>query len=185
MNIVEFWNGIGLGNNHREAAFGMEFAKQECERLYELYRKEHKQFFEEVLKKENSGLWFLWLYSHMACEVYDRYREQGISEIIFWDTFRDIRFWCENSEKEFGTLGIKEYEWFYRHIDMILFRFGRLQFEKMEMVCSVTGIDTEGVAALWEAERNHTEEYGETGGVVIHKGTQVINIHIAQGEPLI
>ena len=133
MNIVEFWNGIGLGNKHGEAVLEMEFDKQECGRLCELYRKEHSKFFEEVLKKENSGLWFLWLYSHMACEVYDRYRQQGISEGIFWDTFRDITLWCENAKKEFGIWGIAEYEWFHRHIDMVLFRFGRLQFEKMEM----------------------------------------------------
>ena len=92
----------------------------------------------------------------MACEVFDKYREKGISEEIFWDTFQDIRFWCENSEKEFGTMGLAVYEWFHRHIDMVLFRLGRLQFEVMTM-----------------------EEIG-----CMKKGTRVINIHIPQGKPL-
>lgn len=162
MTIVEFWDGIKLGANHREAVLRMDFQEQECERLCGLYKKNHNEFFEEVLKKEESGLWFLWLYSHMACKVYDRYKEQGISAQIFWDTFQDIRFWCENTEKEFGTLGLAVYEWFYRHIDMVLFRFGRLQFEKMDMEHSV--ISEKGC---------------------IEKGTEAINIHIAQGEPLI
>ena len=166
MKITEFWDGINLGNNHREAAMTREFEVQECERLYELYKKNHTVFFEEVLKKEGSELWFLWLYSHMACEVYERYMDAEISEKIFWDTFQDIRFWCENTEREYGTLGLAVYEWFYRHIDMVLFRFGRLQFEKMEMEYSVIA-DKE-----------------TSGKMCIEKGTEVINIHIAQGEPL-
>lgn len=129
MNVIEFWAGIKLGDNHRNAVLEMHFEKQECERLYELYKKNHNDFFEEVLKKEESGLWFLWLYSNMACEVYDRYKKQGISEQVFWNTFQDIRYWCENAEREFGAMGLAVYEWFYRHIDMVLFRFGRLQFE--------------------------------------------------------
>lgn len=174
MKVTEFWDGINLGNNHREVVLGMKFEVQECERLYELYRKDHNMFFEEVLKKQESGLWFLWLYSHMACETYDRYMEQGISETIFFDTFQDIRFWCENSEREFGTMGLAVYEWFYRHIDMVLFRLGRLQFEIMEMEHSVVSMKNEGedFAVLPLKE------------VRIEKGTNVINIHIPQGEPL-
>ena len=174
MKVTEFWDGINLGNNHREAVLGMKFEVQECERLYELYRKDHNMFFEEVLKKQESGLWFLWLYSNMACETYDRYMEQGISETIFSDTFQDIRFWCENSEREFGTMGLAVYEWFYRHIDMVLFRLGRLQFEIMEMEHSVVSMKNEGedFAVLPLKE------------VRIEKGTNVINIHIPQGESL-
>lgn len=174
MKVTEFWDGIKLGVNHREAALGVKFEELECERLYELYRKDHNEFFDEVLKKEESGLWFLWLYSHMACNVYDKYREQGIAEEIFWDTFQDIRFWCENTEREYGAMGLAVYEWFYRHIDMVLFRFGRLQFEMMEMEHSVVSMKNEGedFAVLPLKE------------VRIEKGTNVINIHIPQGEPL-
>lgn len=169
MRVTEFWNGIKLGNNHREAVLKMDFEEQECERLYELYKKDHNEFFEDVFKKEKSELWFLWLYSNMACEVYDRYMEQGITEKIFWDTFQDIRFWCENTEREFGIMGLAVYEWFYRHIDMILFRFGRLQFEKMEMEYTIT-----------EKGNDATKK----NVLSIKKGEQIINIHIAQGEPL-
>lgn len=179
MIVAEFWDGIKLGAKHREAVLEINFDEQECDRLYKLYKKDHNEFFEEVLKKEESGLWFLWIYSHMACEVYDRYMEEGISEKIFWDTFQDIRFWCENTEREFGTMGLAVYEWFYRHIDMVLFRFGRLQFEKMEMEYSVISKNCEdSLMAVQGSEK------GTADRVCIEKGTQVINIHIAQGEPL-
>lgn len=173
MKVWDFWNGIELGKKYREAVLGMEFGKPECDRLYEVYKKDHNIFYKEVLKKPDSGLWFLWLYSHMACEVYDRYREQGISEKVFWDTFFDIRFWCENAEREFAILGLSEYEWFYRHIDMVLFRFGRLQFEEMEsgdpFISMVEGKKSDSLAV------NRRKMAVE----------KVINIHIPQGEPLI
>ena len=155
MRVADFWDGIKLGNNHREAVLKMGFEEQECERLYELYKKDHNKFFEEVLKREESGLWFLWLYSNMACKVYDKYKERGISEEVFWDTFQDIRFWCENTEREFGTLGLAVYEWFYRHIDMVLFRFGRLQFEKMDTEINIH--IPQGEALSWEACKKSIE----------------------------
>ena len=186
MEVTEFWDGIKLGQNHRRAVLEMDFEEQECERFYELYKKNHNDFFEEVLNKEESGLWFLWLYSNMACEVYEQYREEGISEQIFWDTFQDIRFWCENTEREYGTLGLAVYEWFYRHIDMVLFRFGRLQFEKMEMGYSVTE-EVSGAKkdfSLLKQDTEKNEEYSIARKTTIEKGTAVINIHIPQGEPL-
>ena len=161
MNITEFFEGIKLGNNHREAVLEMNFDKHECVSLCDLYKKNHKAFYEEVLKKEKSELWFLWLYSYMACNVYEQYQEMGIDDEIFWNTFLDISLWCENAKKEFGILGLKEYGWFFRHIDMVLFRLGRLQFEKMELEDSVV-----------------SEE------MMLKEGTEVINVHIPQGEPL-
>ena len=185
MQPEKFWDGIKLGENHRNAALEMKFDEQECGRLYQLYKKNHGEFFEEVLKKEESGLWFLWLYSNMACEVYEQYKEVGIPEQVFWDTFQDIRFWCENTEREYGALGLAVYEWFYRHIDMVLFRFGRLQFEKMEMEHSVI----EEISDITEnfslpIQNMVKEEDINDKKVKIEKGTDVINIHIPQGEPL-
>lgn len=162
----------------------MKFEETECERLCELYKMDHNEFFQEVLKKEESNLWFLWLYSNMACEVYERYKKEGIAKQVFWDTFQDIRFWCENTEREFGIMGLAVYEWFYRHIDMVLFRFGRLQFEVMKL--EETVIDKENIVKdncfSREQRKNGGNKYKRT--MCIEKGTQVINIHIAQGEPL-
>lgn len=186
MTTEKFWDGIKLGENHRNAVLEMKFDEQECECLYELYKKDHNKFFEEVLKKKESGLWFLWLYSNMACNVYERYKEEGISEEVFWDTFQDIRFWCENTEREYGTLGLAVYEWFYRHIDMVLFRFGRLQFEKMEMEYSVIEeiSDVQKDFSLLKQSIGKEEEGTNDKKLKIEKGTDVINIHIPQGEPL-
>ena len=148
MTVNEFWNGINLQENQKKAVLKKEFNQFECERLYELYKEDHNKFFEAVIEKEDSELWFLWLYSHMACNVYELYQEADLSDEIFWNTFMDISLWCENAEKEFGVLGIREYEWFYRHIDMILFRFGRLQFESMGEEINIH--IPQGCPLIWE-----------------------------------
>lgn len=162
MNVLEFWEKIGLPKRLIEKTLQLNVTEKEYNRLYRIYQEDHESFFLEVLKKENCAMWFLWIYSHMACEVHSCYIEQNIPEEFFWDTFQDIAFWCDNYEKEYGQTGLGEYGWFTRHIDMTLFRLGRLQFEVMEM------------------------EYGVGEGLErIEKGTPIINIHIPQGEPLI
>ena len=97
----------------------------------------------------------------MACEVYDRYCEQGISRRVYRDTFYDLTLWCENCYKAYGEYGIAQYDWFCRHLDMSLFRLGRLEFER--------------IPSLWEIQ---------TDGISVHKGDPVISVHIPQGEKL-
>ena len=162
VNVLEFWKKIELSPIVIEKALEMDLSENEYQRLCEVYKENHENFYRIVLEKKNSAMWFLVIYSRMACEVYDKYLDLGISEVVFWDTFKDITLWCENYEREYGVIGLGAYEWFYRHIDMTLFRFGRLQFEPMIMEYTISG-----------------------GDYTIPQGTPVINIHIPQGEPLI
>jgi len=162
MDVCEFWEKIALSSEVIQKALQLKIEDVEYQRLCNLYRDNHQDFFDEVLKKENSPMWFLYLYSRMACEVYACYQERGISEEIFLATFKDISYWCDNYQREYGRFGLGEYGWFPRHIDMTLFRLGRLQFEEMDMEYSV----------------------GD-GEERLEKGTPVINIHIPQGEPLV
>ena len=161
MNINLFWDKLNLPRDLIFETEKLEKSFTEINNLCRLYEKDHKKFCKEILKKENSELWFFYLYSFMACKTYDQYIEKGISEKIFWDTFSDIKFWCENFEKEYRKKGLGEYEWFYHHIDMKLFRLGRLQFQEMEMEEDLVG-----------------------NGIMIKRGTEVLNIHIPQGERL-
>lgn len=161
MNINLFWEKLGVSKGLILETEKLEINFMEINKLCSLYEKNHKQFFQEVLKKEECELWFFYLYSFMACKTYDKYQERGIGEKIYWDTFLDIKYWCENYEKEYGKKGLWEYEWICNHIDMNLFRLGRLQFQEMEL-----------------------EEELKGNGIIIEKGTKVLNIHIPQGESL-
>lgn len=135
--------------------------EEEYQTLRCRYIKNHEQFFDEECRKNNAPQRFLAIYCRMACDLYEEYQRKGVEEQIFWDTFADLHFWCENYYREYGVYGIGAYDWFWRHMDMTVFRLGRLQFEQMKMEYSV----------------------GQ-GEDCIKKGTPVINIHIPQGEPL-
>ena len=97
----------------------------------------------------------------MACETWEEYKKKEISEKIFFDTFSDITIWCENSRRRFGNYVLREYGWLWRHVEMMIFRLGRLQFEKMD--------------SEWEAD---------LGDIHIRKGKTVISVHIPEGCPL-
>lgn len=160
ISIKLLWEKINLSKEIIRELEKIPMDPSHIEKLCLLYERDHKAFYKEVLEKEKSELWFLYLYSLMACKTYDRYCEKGIPEEIFWDTFLDITYWCENYEREYGRRGLGAFDWFYRHMDMKLFRLGRLQFEKLCL----------------------EEEIGSKE--VLKKGTEVINIHIPQGESL-
>lgn len=124
-------------------------------------KSDYRGFCKEVRKTEDYRIRFLYYFCRFACETFEDYRREEISEQIFFDTFADLRFWCENCYQEFGEYGIEEARWFWRLFDRTVFRLGRLQFEKMEAERELPGGD-------WP----------------IKKGEAVINVHIPQGEPL-
>ena len=126
-----------------------------------LYGKDRAAFYKRILSEKDYRLLFLYYFCRMGAETCDIYEKRGIGREIFRDTFYDLTLWCENCFREYGEYGINEYDWFFRHLELRIFRFGRLEFEKM--------------ASPWEFA---TEES------TIKKGDPVISIHIPQGEKL-
>lgn len=61
--------------------------------------------------------------------VYAKYQEKGIDEKIFFDTFSDIKIWCDNGFEQYGTQGLENLSWIAKHLSMKIFRIGRLQYE--------------------------------------------------------
>lgn len=161
MELQEFCKGIGLMPEAAEKLNIIGLTEEEYADGRALFQSDKKAFYSTIAGKKDFRMQFLYYYCRMACEVYEQYCEKGIKENIYWDTFRDITFWCENCLKEFGEYGIDQYDWFFRHIEMKIFRFGRLEFEMM--------------SSEWDLEYE---------GGKIRKGDPVINIHIPQGEKL-
>lgn len=161
MELQEFCRGIGLMPEAAKELKAIRLTEQEYADARELFRLDKEAFYSRILNKENFRMQFLYYYCRMACEVYEKYCENGIDDNIYWDTFQDITFWCENCLNEFGEYGIDQYDWFFRHIEMRIFRLGRLEFEMMP--------------SEWDLEYK---------GGRIRVGDPVINIHIPQGEKL-
>ncbi len=156
MELSRFLKGIRL---MPEAAWQLENIKiteEQYEEERDCFYKERKEFYRRICRKKDAHLLFLYYFCRFACETYDSYVEQDIAESVYWDTFYDFTLWSENCYRDYGEYGIAEYDWLYRHIEMRLFRFGRLQFEK-------TSVEP---------------------GWGIAEGEEVISIHIPQGEKL-
>lgn len=57
--------------------------------------------------------------------TYQKYRNKGIPDKIFFDTLQDIGIWC----RENGFKGLRNYQWIRNHVAFELFKIGRLQFQ--------------------------------------------------------
>ena len=117
MKLLEFWEEISLMPDAVRQLEKLEITEGEYEKLRELFLRDVNLFYEAVKKREDFRLVFLYCFSKMACEVYDRYCEQGISRRVYRDTFYDLTLWCENCYKAYGEYGIAQYDWFCRHLE--------------------------------------------------------------------
>lgn len=61
--------------------------------------------------------------------VFEKYVQKGIPLQIFYDTFSDIKIWCDNAFEQYGEKGLVNIRWIAKHAAMKIFRIGRLQYE--------------------------------------------------------
>ena len=62
-------------------------------------------------------------------QVFEKYTLKGIPEQIFFDTFSDIKIWCDNAFEQYKKRGLVNIRWIAKHLSMKIFRIGRLQYE--------------------------------------------------------
>ena len=92
----------------------------------ELFFTDREEIFREIASLAGYRQRFLYYYCRLACETYEKYQRAGIGDRVFFDTFSDIAVWCQVCFRRYGEYGIQEYEWLWRHVEMTLFRLGRL-----------------------------------------------------------
>ncbi len=169
MYLREFYQGISLAPKAIQALEefqAREWVEVSYERHKKLFYENQEQYFQELRELPDGRLWFLYEYCRMACEVWEKYQQEGIGESIYWDTFSDIRIWCENCVTQYGTYGLAQYDWLFRHIKMTLFRLGRLQFE-------IPGeMELSSIPKSWSEKEKDPER-------------DLLFVHIPQGEPLL
>lgn len=149
----------------------------ENDRLYELFRSYEEAYWEnpsidydQLLKDlEKAGkeegvshytldLLFLIGISRRTWELYE---EKGISREIFHDSMADMHWKLLECHRMYGIWGTFVAGWFPWWFELKRFALGRLQFELIPF----------------------GDEY-EKDGVVLHKDTTVINVHIPSCGPL-
>lgn len=101
------------------------------------------------------------MYHLYFCEqLSEKYREHGIPESVLLATLSDLPIWTGVCYSVYGIVGLRNSQWLKRHLSFKLFRLGRLQF------------------CLGEFEKS----YPQIDAVA---GEPVIEVHIAEGEPLL
>jgi hypothetical protein len=149
----------------REAVEVLEAYRSMDEETYDGYRRafhgNRVAFFEEITRDPRYRGLLLYLFLRFAVDAHERYRALGIGDDVYFDTFADIRIWCLNCARDYGEYGIEQYGWLQEHVQLRLFRLGRLQFQPCP-------IDRDVVV----------------DGRTVFRGQIVLNVHIPEGEPL-
>ncbi len=96
-------------------------------------------------------------------EVKDRYAKKGISDEIFFDTMNDIKIWIDDCRDNLHSTGLNELNWIMHHMNMNIFKIGRLQYQKM----------------FYYMPNSYSKN-----GQEIKFGDKIWNVHICRGEKL-
>ena len=98
MKMQEMMSRIKLSDEVQDIVLQNALVEEEYQKDKELFYCDIKNFFEKWDNKEKRFQWILPFYIRLACEVYEKYQEKGISDQIFADTFYDITLWNEDSD---------------------------------------------------------------------------------------
>ena len=94
----------------------------------------HPELFEYLTDGGETGgiphtMWALVCVLHALEGAKGHYLKKGIPLNVFLDTMRDIYIWTKEWHDTMGAVGLFEIGWLLRHIDLHIFRLGRLEFE--------------------------------------------------------
>lgn len=116
----------------------------------------------EVTLKQKPMMKLSLIYAFLPT-VWDRYKEKNIPEEIFWDTMTDIKIWIDDHRARTDEDGVYELHWLMHHMNLNIFKIGRLQYQKF----------------VWYFKTTYNKN-----GVKIGLGDKFINVHIPRGAKL-
>ena len=161
MKVEQFCEGIKLEPLAQEIIYRYSMDDEVYRSYKQHFYNNRFTFFERVKQTEDYRQLFLYLFVRFAVDAYEEYQIRGIEDTVYFDTFSDIGLWCLNCKRDFKEYGIEEYNWLQEHVQLRLFRLGRLQFQPYPF-----------------------DRELEINGKRIFKGQIVLNVHIPEGEPL-
>ncbi|UVI30443.1 acyltransferase domain-containing protein [Paenibacillus spongiae] len=161
MNLKQLCEGIKLDPDARQILYDYQMDEPQYQACKKQFYANRYAFFEKVKQTAGYRQLFLYLYARFAADVHEEYRLRGIDDEIYFDTFSDIQIWCLTCKRDYGEYGIEEYHWLQEHIQLRLFRLGRLQFQPSAL-----------------------ERTLEVDGRTVFKNQIVLNVHIPSGESL-
>ena len=136
MTLYEICKGIDLQSDLEKGVldFAESYDFAEAEKLTDVYFDFSKindvtSGLKGLLGEDKGNVKFLACVLNAACKTYEKYKEMGISDEIFFDTMKCFtRFSGECLEKT-GVLAFDREWWTGRQVGMHLFRIGLLEFD--------------------------------------------------------
>ena len=83
----------------------------------------------EITSSSTNKIWLIFVLEG-ALVTEKKYEEKGISRDIFISTFEDIRYKIYECKTVYGEWGIFVPEWYIGFFNMMIFKIGRLAYEK-------------------------------------------------------
>lgn len=161
MQIREFCSGIQLADEASRIVIDYQMKESEYIALKQQFKADRQAFFQLITGAERYRQKLLYLFTRFAIDAYEEYQVRSIPDHVYFDTFSDIRIWSEVCYRDFGEYGIEEYNWLQEHVQLRLFRLGRLQFQPIAV-----------------------EDELKAGDWTVMKHQLVLNVHIPEGEAL-
>lgn len=161
MNVDQLCEGIRLDEGARQTIKQMDIDDNRYSSLKRLLTSDKQAFYAGVKQSPCYRQLFLALFARFAVDAYADYAAKGISDDVYYDTFSDLQIWSRKCYQDYGVYGIEEYGWLQEHVQLALFRLGRLQFQPIALDHDV-----------------------EASGRTFGKGQLVLNVHIPEGGPL-
>ncbi len=100
-----------------------------------IYPKKSKSDFvfpklDKVLPKCYANFFVLLVLSEVPMTI-GLYKQKGLPEEVMLNTLKDVGLWVAQYKKDFGITGLsyRLFEWFQDHLNVRLFRIGRLHFQ--------------------------------------------------------
>lgn len=150
-----------LNETARQQVMNQAMQEREYIKYRQHFQSDMNSFFESITVMKEYRQKLLYLFVRFAVDAHEVFKLKGISDNVYFDTFSDIRIWCDVCYRDFGVYGIEEYNWLQEHLQLRLYRLGRLQFQ------------------LFNFEHDL-----KVGKVSVKKNQLVLNVHIPEGEPL-
>ncbi|MBQ7032601.1 MAG: DUF5596 domain-containing protein [Clostridia bacterium] len=89
---------------------------------------EKRERMEKLAEEENGGIYCVLIYMAAAGYTHEKYREKGMPDEVFYNTFNCLPEKMETHKKHFGIWGNVAPTWPISHLNMTLFRIGRLGY---------------------------------------------------------
>lgn len=158
MDIETLAYEIGLEKEAMIQAIQYPFTEEMKQTAYAL-RFEASRFLAYCKAQNQFRMFSLRMFLELAVQCFEEYQKRNISKKIFIDTFRDITLWNDHCKKHYQEWGIDEVCWLRFHVCLEVFRLGRLAFQEIRL-------------------------HEDISSYHLYRGEHVIEVHVAQGEPL-